>query len=177
MFEGAKAMMQRRFGKRSRKSGRGLLQRSHNVARLWARRLRSRAYTRVNDTLIDFDHLLEMHPGFGEQPLGGASTVGHAAGDFFERGGIGRKRVRLPVVGELKTMFQVAQELVRCGKSTLFRIRQKTLVLKTRDGEEGAAVAHPGVGAAIETLQALDHELNVADAAAVQLYVEFPRSA
>ena len=80
--------------------------------------------------------------------------------------------MRLAVFVELQTMFQVPQELVGLSQPAVFGAGEISFVLQTRQGQHGPAVTDPGLRAAVQTLQALDQELDVADAAALQLHVD-----
>src|SRR3954471_24177962 len=72
---------------------------------------------------------------------------------------------------ELQPMFHLAQEGI--GKRELVEIAsaEVLLVVQLAEREQGAARAQPALLAAIDALQALHQELDVADAAAVELHV------
>ena len=80
--------------------------------------------------------------------------------------------MRLPVFVELQTVFQMPQKLVGLGEPAVFGAGEISFVLQTRERQHGSAVTDPGIGAPVQALQALDQELDVADAAALQLHVD-----
>ena len=80
--------------------------------------------------------------------------------------------VGLAVFFHLHAVFQVAQEGVSGGETRVFAVCEKALVAQTEEGDDGAAVAHPLLTAAVQALQTLHQELDVADAAGRQLHVE-----
>ena len=73
----------------------------------------ARVPARVHDPLIDFPYMFKMSMQLEHEPLGGMipRSAGHTPGQRIQSFGIFRKRVRLQVVLELKTMFQMAEEL------------------------------------------------------------------
>jgi hypothetical protein len=82
------------------------------------------------------------------------------------------KPVGLPVFVKLKTVFQVPQKLVGLGQPAVFRAGKESFVLQTRERQHGAAVTDPRISAAVQPLQALDQELDVANASALQFHVD-----
>ena len=79
--------------------------------------------------------------------------------------GVRGQRVRLAVLVHLQAMFHVAQELVGGAQPRVLARGEKSLVPQAAERQQGAAVAHPGLAAAVQALQALDQKLDIADAA------------
>src|SRR4051794_33634989 len=69
-------------------------------------------------------------------------------------------------------MLDAAEELVSGGEARVLAGGEQLFVAETGEGEHRAAVAHPGHAAAVQALQALHEELDVADAAGGELNVE-----
>ena len=88
------------------------------------------------------------------------------------RAGVGGQRVGLPVLLHLQAVFEVAQELVGRGEARVLAVGEQALVAQAEEGEQRAAVAHPRLAAAVQALQALHQELDIADAAGRELDVE-----
>ena len=78
----------------------------------------------------------------------------------------------LAVLLHLQAVLQVAQERVGGGQPRVFAAGEKALVAQAEEREHGAAVPHPLLAAAVQALQALHQELDVADAAGRQLDVQ-----
>lgn len=78
----------------------------------------------------------------------------------------------LAVVFELEAVFEVAEELVGAGEAAVFDGGEELFIVEAGEGEHGAAVADPGFAAAVEALEALDEELDIADAARGEFDVE-----
>ena len=97
---------------------------------------------------------------------------GHLARQNLEAFRIGGQRVRLPVLFHLQAVFQVAQELVSRGQARIFGAREQALVAQPQQRDHGAAMAHPLVAPAVQTLQALCQKFDIADAAGRQLDIE-----
>jgi hypothetical protein len=119
----------------------------------------------VDDAFVDFVDFGEVEVEGLKETFGGDDAAGfgggHAAGDGF---GLG-EGVGLAVVFELEAMFEVAEELVGAGEAAVFDGGEELFIVEAGEGEHGAAVADPGFAAAVEALEALDEELDVADAA------------
>ena len=77
-------------------------------------------------------------------------------------------------------MFEVPQERVRGGQLVEIAAADVTLVMQFLQREEGPTGTEPGLGTSIHSLQALDEELDIADAAAVHFdvngFVAFSRN-
>ena len=86
--------------------------------------------------------------------------------------GVGRQRVGLPVLLQLQAVLQVAQELVGGSEARVLAAGEEALVAQAEEREHRAAVPHPRLAAAVQALQALHQELDVADAAGRELDVE-----
>ncbi len=78
----------------------------------------------------------------------------------------------LAVVGGLEAVFDFAEEAVGGGEAAVFGIGEEILVAEAGEGEESAAMADPGGAGAVETLEALGEELDIADAAGSEFDVE-----
>jgi hypothetical protein len=128
----------------------------------------------VDDAFVDFVDFGEMDVESFEKPGRRDDAAdfgrGHAAGDVF---GVGRERMGLAIVFKLEAVFEVAEELVGAGEAAVFDGGEELLIAETGEGEHGAAVADPGFAAAVETLEALDEKLDIADAAGGELDVDF----
>ena len=68
-------------------------------------------------------------------------------------------------------MFQLTEKLIGRRQTSVFGAGEVAFILQSRERQHGAAVTHPGIGAAVEPLQALHQELDVADAPSRQLHV------
>jgi hypothetical protein len=73
--------------------------------------------------------------------------------------------VSLSIVYQLQTMFDVPQKLVCRYEARVFHFRQQILVLQSKEGQHGTAVANPWLSPAVQALQTLHQELDVADTA------------
>jgi hypothetical protein len=117
--------------------------------------------------------LSEMKVEGFQETFGGDHATGfgggHAAGDGFRLGGEG---VGLAVVFELEAVFEVAEELVGAGEAAVFDGGEELFIVEAGEGEHGAAVADPGFAAAVEALETLDEEFDIADAAGGEFYVD-----
>src|SRR3954451_18519606 len=102
----------------------------------------------MDDSIVGFLHFLKMRIELMQQLRSRwqAPELGqrHPASQYFKLGCLRRKGVCLPVVGELKTMFQVPQELICRSEARIFRVRQQILVTQTQQGQQSPAVADPG---------------------------------
>ncbi len=78
----------------------------------------------------------------------------------------------LAVVGGLQAVFDFAEEAVGGGEAAVFGVREEVFVAESGEGEEGAAVAEPGGAGAVEALEALGEELDIADASGGEFDVE-----
>ena len=96
----------------------------------------------------------------------------HLARQHIQFFGIGGQRMRLPVVVELQAVFEVPQKLVGGGQARVFAGREQILIVQPRQREQGAAVPHPELAAAMQPLQALHQKLDIANAAGRQLDIE-----
>ncbi len=153
-----------------------LLQRLNDKGRMPAGRKQVRFRTgrrnaRANHALIDLLDLMEVPAQLSHQPFRGA-PAGHAARQQFERLRIGGQRVRLQVFVELEPMFQVPQKLIRGRQGSVFGTGKQAGVLQACQGQQRAAVLNPGRGPAVQSLQALRQEFDVADASALQFDVD-----
>ena len=81
------------------------------------------------------------------------------------------QHVRLQVEHDLQPVLDLAQEAVVVLQDRALLVRQAAGLLEPRDGVERVAGADLGQGAAVEQLQELDDELDVADAAVAGLHV------
>ena len=61
----------------------------------------------------------------------------------------------LAIVGELQTVFQLAQKLIGGRQAAIFGAGEEAFILQSRERQHRAAVTHPGIGAAVKALQAL----------------------
>ncbi len=80
--------------------------------------------------------------------------------------GVGRKQMRLQIEHDLQPMLDLAQEAVMLFEERALLVRQAADTLQGSDGGQRVAVAQGRQIAAVEQLQELDHELDVANAAA-----------
>ncbi len=78
----------------------------------------------------------------------------------------------LAVLFDLKTVFDISQELVGGRQAGVLAAGKQALVAQTEKREHGAAVAHPRVAAAVEPLEALHQKLDVANAAGREFDIE-----
>ena len=74
--------------------------------------------------------------------------------------------MRLQVEHQLQAVLGLAQEAIGVVEDAIFLIGQAAGVFEGCQGQEGVALAELGQVAAVEELQELDGELDVADAAA-----------
>jgi len=114
---------------------------------------------------VELEGFEESFGGDDAADLGG----GHAAGDGF---GVGGEGVGLAVVFKLEAMFEMAEELVGAGEAAVFNGREELFIVEAGEGEHGAAVADPGFSSAVEALEALDEEFDIADAAGAEFDVD-----
>jgi hypothetical protein len=128
----------------------------------------------VDNAFVDFVDFGEVEVEGFKKPGSGDDAAdfgrGHAAGDVFRVEG---ERMGLAIVFKLEAMFEVAEELIGAGEAAVFDGGEELLIAKAGEGEHGAAVADPGFAAAVEALEALDEELDIADAAGGELDVDF----
>ena len=79
----------------------------------------------------------------------------------------------LPVLLQLQAMFQVAQELVgRAARRAYSPPESRPLSRSREQRQHRAAVPHPRLAAAVQPLQALHQELDIANAAGRQLHIQ-----
>jgi hypothetical protein len=127
----------------------------------------------VDDAFVNFVDLREVKLEGLEEALGGGHAAdfggGHPAGDVLR---VGREGVGLAVVFKLETVFEMAKELVGAGEAAVFDRREEFFVAEAGESEHGAAMTDPGFAAAVETLEALHEELDIADAAGGELDVD-----
>src|SRR5712671_2687433 len=88
---------------------------------------------------------------------------GHPSGKQIQIARRGWQRVCLAIVGELQTVFEIAQEAVCGNQAAIFGGRQQVLVIQPAKRKQSAAMSNPGNAATVQSLQTLDQELNVAD--------------
>jgi hypothetical protein len=128
----------------------------------------------VDDAFVDFVDFGEVEVEGFKEPGGGDDATdfgrGHTAGDVFRVEG---ERVGLAIVFKLEAMFEMAEELVGAGEAAVFDWGKEFFIAEAGEGEHGATVADPGFAAAVEALEALDEELDIADAAGGELDVDF----
>ncbi len=118
--------------KRRRQAGRASLQCANDVARGLAAHPHycfRRHGSRVHYAVVNFANLLEVQFREPQQPGRRAASGGHAARHQFQCFWFDRQRVRLPVIGELQTVFQLPQELIGGGEAPVFGSGEKPLVL------------------------------------------------
>ena len=97
--------------------------------------------------------------------------IAHAHRELGQFVALRGQQVRLQVEHDLQAMLDLAQEAVVVFEDRPFLVRQAAGLLELGDGVERVAGADLGQGAAVEELQELDHELDVADAAVAGLHV------
>ena len=128
----------------------------------------------THHALVNFDHMVEMTPRFLEEPFRRPHLLRrpawHASREQAQLAGVHRKRVRLEIVGELQAMSGAAEIHTRRPVARI-PLRKETLC---PDGARVRIACRRGAprAAAVQTLQALHHELDVANAAVLKLYVD-----
>jgi hypothetical protein len=80
--------------------------------------------------------------------------------------------VSLAVFFELEAVLECAEELVGGDEEGALGAGEQVLVAEAHQGLEGGSVAEPEFTAAVEALEALDEELDIADAAGGELDVD-----
>ena len=96
----------------------------------------------------------------------------HLARQQVQTRGTAGQGVGLPVFFHLQAVFQVAQEGIGGGQAGVFVVGKKALIAQAEEGEDGASVAHPLLASAVQALQTLHQELDVADTTGCQLAVQ-----
>ena len=187
MFEALPPAMQAGRGHSACESWRPLIQKARQVSRyrrrfrlLFERRFEAgrvvQRLLRVNHALVNLAHRGQVFVQAPRQGIGverlSRRRRRHLARQQAQRLRIDRKRVRLPVVFQLQTVLQVAQELVSRREARIFGSREQPFVAQPEQREHGAAVPHPRLAAAVQPLQALHQELDVANAAGRKLDVD-----
>src|SRR5690348_12461765 len=83
-----------------------------------------------------------------------------------------RKAVALLAPIELNAMLNAAQKFVGRAQSGIVAIREQSLVIQCPQSVQRSAGSHPSLASAVEPLQALSEQLDIADSARVALHVE-----
>ena len=94
-----------------------------------------------------------------------------AARQSIEGGGRLGKRMALEAVAKLQAMLDPTQELVRGAEAKEVAAAQVPFVMQALQRHQGGVGTQPGVGTAVEPLQALGEELDVTDSAGRKLDV------
>jgi hypothetical protein len=135
----------------------------------------------VDDALVDFLDVFEVKVDEAAEFLGGGVAVeeieGHAAGEEGEEVWAVGEGVGLAVAGELEAVFEVAEEEVGGGEAGVFGVGEEVFVAEADEGEKGGGIAEPGGAAAVDALEALDEEFDIADAAPGEFDIEALRAA
>ena len=97
--------------------------------------------------------------------------VPHPPGELVQLRGAFRQPVRLPVEEQLQPVLDLAQEAVRVVEGAVLLVRQAPGRGQRLQRRQRGALPHRGQVAAVEQLQELHGELDVADAAAAGLDV------
>src|SRR5207302_9127170 len=79
--------------------------------------------------------------------------------------------MRLLAPVELNAVLDLTQELVGAGQLRIIAVGKQAFVIQLAKAVQGAPGADPGIAAAVQTPQALGQELDVANAAPVELHV------
>ena len=104
-------------------------------------------------------------------PLAGLVDIVHPPRQLPQLRVVLRHHVGLQVEEDLQAMLQLAEEAVVGFQDHPFLVAQAAGLFQLHDGFQGVAGADGGQIGAVEKLQELDHELDVADAAVAGLYV------
>src|SRR5579871_3707699 len=99
----------------------------------------------------------------------------HESGHGCQGGRIGWQLMGLLVPKKLAAMLQPAKKLVSVRQVLAYGVVEDIVTVQRADGVQGAANAKIGGGRAVEQLENLNQELNVANAAAAALQVPFMR--
>jgi len=130
----------------------------------------------VDDALVDFLDVFEVKVDEAAEFFGGGVAIeeieGHAAGEEGEEVWAVGEGVGLAVAGELEAVFEVAEEEVGGGEAGVFGVGEEVFVAKADEGKEGGGIAEPGGAAAVDALEALDEEFDIADAAPGEFDIE-----
>ncbi len=126
---------------------------------------------------------LGLAPIVAEEPVRRAAPrlpvagrrVAHPQGQRAHGLHVARHLVRLPVEDDLEPVLDPPEESVCVVHDVPFLGAEAADPLELRDGVERVAAAHLGVLAAMEELEELDDELDVADAAAAGLDLDLGR--
>ena len=102
---------------------------------------------------------------------GGAVGEAEPAAEERRAVGVGGQRVGLAPVGELEPMLDAAQEDVGVGEGAMLALGDDAGGAQAVERAEGAALAQPAVAPAVDELQRLREELDLADAAGAELDV------
>ena len=101
----------------------------------------------------------------------GVLVIAHPHRQLGQLVAIVRQQVRLQIEHDLQAMLELAQHAVVVFEHGPLLGRQAAGLFQAGDGVERVAGADFGQRAAVEQLQELDHELDVADAAVAGLHV------
>ena len=131
----------------------------------------------VDHALINFLHRFQMRVQFVQQLFArrGAAELryGHFARQQIQLARRGGQGVRLTILGKLQPVLQIAQEAIRGNQTRAYSAAESRSLSLRRDS---ASMVPPcrthGTAAAVQALQALHQELDIADAARRQLDVE-----
>ena len=94
------------------------------------------------------------------------------AGQQLQLALAGGQHMGLGIIGKLQPVLQGAEELIGARQYGILGDGKQFLIAQTSQGQQGAAMAHPQFAPAVQTLQALHQELNIANAAAFELDIE-----
>ncbi len=133
---------------------------------------------RANDAVVNLTHVSQVPREFGQEILAARARAqrsrGHAPRKRVEfRRIVGGDGVRLTVFLKLQAVFQVPQKDVGRCQAPILDLRKQVLVAQTPQREDRAAVPHPALAPAVQTLQALHEKFDIANAAGGELHVEF----
>ena len=107
--------------------------------------------------------------GSGAVAVAPSGRIAHAQGELAQLLLVVGQPVRLQVEQQLQTVLGLAQEAVGIVEDAVLLVGEAAGALQGLQGQQRVALAHLGQVAAVEELQELDGELDVADAAAAGL--------
>src|SRR5690606_6763685 len=127
------------------------------------------------EAFVDGAHAAPYLPALGiERGTGrcvGARPEPEDPGETVELGVVVGQRVHLPSVGELERVLGASQEPVRGGEPLGVVAVDIARLSQLSERVEGGAQPEGGVGVAVDQLEELDRELDVADAALTELEI------
>ena len=154
MLKRLEAALQLGLGERCRQVRSTLLQRAHDVAARAAGSFHRRG-AGIDHPVVNLAYLFQVKPGLVQQPVSRAAARGHSPAQQFESVRLRRQGVGLAIVDNLQAVLQLAKKLIGGRQASVLSAGEMAFILQSSERQHGPAMTYPGIGAAVEALQAL----------------------